>query len=578
MALRRVTVNYQGLCHIQKSNYAFAYNDHELHIRLRTAKDDCTSVELVIAKKHAWMEKQKFPMEKIATDRYFDYYQYKYVTNDPRLGYYFLISDGKKTLVYSESGVSETFDDEYAYFYYFQYPFINPADVHKIPSWVHEAVFYQIFVERFKNGNTQNDPGELTPWSELPKPKSFYGGDLQGILDKLDYLEDLGINGLYLTPIFESPSNHKYDTTDYRKIDPAFGDKELLCRLVSRAHEKGIRVILDCVFNHSGYFFAPFQDVLKNGSKSQYAGWFHFLQFPENGKEPKYRCFGTSPQMPKLNTSNPQLKKYLLDTVTYWMQETGIDGWRLDVSDEIDHQFWRDFRKLVKKINPEAVIIGENWHNSYPWLMGDQFDGVMNYQVTKSCIRFFAKNEIDAEKFSEDLSACLMWNSDQVNFAMLNLLDSHDTMRFLTWCSGDKKKFRLAVLFIFSYIGIPCTYYGSEIGTEGNGDPDSRRTFDWNESHWDTDLLSFYKKLIAFRKSCKALQYGCVRMWSSDGLFYLERSFHGKKAITVLNNTDMEKPVQLPEGKVSEAVATANGEGVSLASLKPFEGITVSYD
>lgn len=570
-------MNLQALYHNPKSNYAFAYNNHELHIRLRTAKDDCKFATLVIAKKHAWMEKQKFQMKKVATDRYFDYYQYNYITDDPRLGYYFLISDGRATHVYSESGVTETFDDQYAYFHYFQYPFINPIDVHTIPEWVHGAVFYQIFVERFCNGDRSNDPQNVAPWSELPKPKSFSGGDLQGILEKLDYLKELGINGLYLTPIFESPSNHKYDTTDYRKIDPSFGNKDLLCKLVKQAHEKGIRIILDGVFNHSGYFFAPFQDALKNGVQSKYADWFHFLEFPENDGSPKYRCFGTSANMPKLNTSNPQLKKYLLDTVAYWMKETGIDGWRLDVSDEIDHQFWRDFRKLVKGINPEAVIIGENWHNSYPWLMGDQFDGVMNYPVTKSCIQFFASQEISAEEFAENLSSSLMWNSDQANFSMLNLLDSHDTMRFLTWCQGDKKKLMLAILFLFSYVGIPCTYYGTEIGMEGNGDPDSRRTFDWDESHWDKDLLTFYKRIISFRKKCKPLQYGNIQMWANDGAFYLEREYGNEKVLTVLNNTGEDKNILLPPGKAIEWVTTEKTADMHTEFLKPFGGFSFYY-
>jgi cyclomaltodextrinase / maltogenic alpha-amylase / neopullulanase len=575
--IRRIILNLQALYHNPKSNYAFAYNTHELHIRLRTAKDDCKSAVLVIAKKHAWMEKQKFQMKKVATDRYFDYYQYNYVTNDPRVGYYFLISDGKTTHVYSESGVTKAFDDEYAYFHYFQYPFINPIDVHTIPQWVHEAVFYQIFVERFCNGDRSNDPQNVSPWKELPKPKSFSGGDLQGILKKLDYLKELGINGLYLTPIFESPSNHKYDTTDYRKIDPSFGDKDLLCQLVKQAHKKGIRIILDGVFNHSGYFFAPFQDVLKNGARSQYADWFHFLEFPENGHKPKYRCFGTSPNMPKLNTSNPQLKQYLFDTVAYWMKETGIDGWRLDVSDEVDHQFWRDFRKLVKDINPEAVIIGENWHNSYPWLMGDQFDGVMNYPVTKSCIQFFASQEISAEEFAEDLYAYLMRYSDQANFCMLNLLDSHDTMRFLTWCQGDIKKLMLAILFLFSYVGIPCTYYGTEIGMEGNGDPDCRRTFDWEESHWDKELLAFYKRVIAFRKKCKPLQYGTIKMWANDGVFYLERECGHEKVLTVLNRTKEGKNIVLPAGKAMEWVTTEKTADIHTGFLKPFEGLSYYY-
>lgn len=534
-------MNFQGLYHVQKSNYAYAYSDRELHIRLRTAKNDCESVALVIAKKHEWSEKKRFAMGKVASDRYFDYYQYNYITDDPRLGYYFEISDSTETLIYCESGVLKEFDDQYAYFHYFQYPFINPTDVHKVPDWVHGAVFYQIFVERFCNGDRKNDPPKLDKWGALPQPKSFFGGDLRGIINKLDYLYDFGINGIYLTPIFESPSNHKYDTTDYRKIDESFGDTKILKELVTKAHKKGIRVILDGVFNHSGFYFAPFQDVLKNGKDSPYSEWFHIKDFPVTREPLSYRVFGTSPQMPKLNTSNAELKKYLIDSAAYWTKVTGIDGWRLDVSDEVDHHFWRDFRKTIKSINKDAVIIGENWHNAYPWLMGDQFDSVMNYPVTKSCIQFFATGEIDAQTFSADISGHLMWYSEQVNFAMLNLLDSHDTMRFLTWCKGDKRKLKLAVMFLFSYIGIPCVYYGSEIGMEGGGDPDCRRTFDWNEEDWDKDLRGFYKNIIKIRKSQKSLQYGNIKMSVQDEILYVKRSYNGETVLTVINNTENTK-------------------------------------
>lgn len=543
---RRIILNLEALCHIQKSNYAYAYSEEELHIRLRTAKDDCKKVMLVISQKHLWAQKKKYVMKKVASDRYFDYYQYNYVTVDSRLGYYFEVSDGEKTFVYCESGVLEAFDDQYAYFHYFQFPFINKIDLHEIPLWTHEAIFYQIFVDRFCKGKTKPNPKTLTPWGQLPEPNSFYGGDLQGIIDKLDYLQDLGINGIYLTPIFQSPSNHKYDTTDYGKIDEAFGDKETLCELISNAHQRGIRVILDGVFNHSGYFFAPFQDVLENGQNSPYKDWFHIKSFPVSSNPLNYRTFGTTPEMPKLNTANPELKKYLLDTVAYWTNETGIDGWRLDVSDEIDHNFWRALRKLVKEINSDAVIIGENWHNAYPWLMGDQFDSVMNYPVTKACIRFFATQEDNAQAFADQLSGCLMWNSEQVNFAMLNLLDSHDTMRFLTWCGGNKDKLKLAVLFLFSYVGIPCTYYGSEIGTEGNGDPDCRRTFDWNTKHWDQNLFHFYKKVISIRKEQKALKFGTVNMYVKDNIFFLERTFEKQTIVTVINNNELPQIASLP--------------------------------
>jgi len=567
-------LNLQAICHIPKSNYAYAYNEKELHIRIRTAKNDCDSVTLVIAKKHAWQDKQPFSMDKVASDRLFDYYHYNYHTEDSRLGYYFEISANGQTLIYSESGLTKTFDDDNSYFHYFQYPYICSADVHRVPSWVNETVFYEIFVDRFNNGDHQNDPENLTPWGQAPSPKSLYGGDLQGILDKLDYLQNLGVNGLYLTPIFQSPTNHKYDTEDYHQVDKAFGDKVLLVSLVKAAHEKGIRIILDGVFNHSSIFFAPFQDVMKKGELSQYKDWYFIERYPVIPALGNYRVFGTSSGMPKLNTANPEVQKYILDTVVYWMKETNIDGWRLDVSDEVDHDFWRKFRKTVKEINPEAAIIGENWHNAYPWLMGDQFDSVMNYPVTKSCIQFFAKQEIRAQQFSEDLSSSLMWNFEQVNFAMMNLLDSHDTMRFLTWCGGNIDKFKLAVLFLFSYIGMPCVYYGSEIGMEGKGDPDCRRTFDWDEQHWCQDLWLFYQKIIALRRQWKPLQYGEVRLNAENDVLLLQRSFQGETLLTMINNTDESKRLQLPwksvhnlftgKAEPSEIVLPTYGGGIYL--------------
>lgn len=555
-------MNLQAVCHIPMSNYAFAVSEQELCIRLRTAKDDCTAVTLVISQKHRWGEKTRLSMEKVASDRLFDYYEYRYATGDPRLGYYFELA-GEKTVVYAESGFSDTFDDANAYFYYFQYPYINPVDVHRVPDWVDGAVFYQIFVDRFCNGDPSNDPPGVRPWGDPPRAHSFFGGDLQGILDRLDYLEELGINGIYLTPVFRSPSNHKYDTADYREVDEAFGSRETLCRLVACAHEKKIRVILDGVFNHSGSGFPPFRDAVKRGKASPYWNWFHIDGYPvatfteaemRDYEHPvdmslvNYRVFGTSPGMPKLNTENPELKKYLLDTVAEWTRGTGIDGWRLDVSDEIDHAFWRDFRRTVKEINPQAVIIGENWHNAYPWLRGDQFDGVMNYPVTKCCIEFFAMQKTDAAQFAADLNQCLMWNSLQANRAMLNLLDSHDTVRFFTYCGGDARRLKLAVLFLFSYVGIPCVYYGDEIGMQGGGDPDCRRTFPWDKSKWDGELLAFYRAVIRLRKTTEALRSGAVRVTAADGLVKITRSCGAGGTVTVLNNTDTPRAPELSDG------------------------------
>ncbi len=553
-------MNLHAIYHKQKSNYAYACGNQELHIRLRTAKDDCLGVNIVIAEKHLWSGKETHSMKKIASDHLFDYYQYESRIKISRVGYYFELSDKEEKWIYSESGFTKAYDDENAYFHYFQFPYLNEADVLTVPSWTKNAVFYEIFVERFCNGDRENDKKELTPWGEALGPHSFYGGDLKGILDKLEYLQKLGINALYLTPVFTSPNNHKYDTVDYREIDPMFGDKELLCRLVDKAHEKGIRIILDGVFNHSSWYFAPFLDVVEKGEASRYKDWFYIKNYPvtrfseeevRDYSKPldlsglNYSVFGTSPHMPKLNTENRELRKYLLDTAAYWMKEAKIDGWRLDVSDEISHDFWREFRKTVKEINPEALIIGENWHNAYPWLMGDQFDGVMNYPFTKSAIQFFATGEKEAEDLAADLSGYLMWNYRQANSCMLNLLDSHDTMRFLRWCGEDTGKLKMALMLLFTYTGMPCLYYGTEIGMTGGGDPDCRRTFDWNERNWNRDLKSFCETLITLRKTKEALSSGEITLTAKDGIFYLARSCRGKEIITVLNHTEREAPIGL---------------------------------
>lgn len=565
-------MNLHAICHIQKSNYAYAYKMDELHIRLRTAKDDCTKVSLMIAEKHRWSEKEAFKMQKVASDHLFDYYQYCYSGKQSRLGYYFEISDDNDTIVYSESGFTSTYDDQNAYFHYFQFPYMNEVDVHITPSWVNETVFYQIFVDRFCNGGATNDKEELAPWGEPPGPHSFYGGDLQGILNHLDYFVELGVNGLYLTPIFSSPSNHKYDTIDYKTIDPMFGDKNLLSKLVEEAHKKGIRIILDGVFNHCSWYFAPFQDVMLHGEKSKYKDWFYIDSFPitrytesevNDYSKPfdlsdlNYSIFGTSPNMPKLNTENKELRNYLLEIVAYWMEETKIDGWRLDVSDEVSHDFWREFRKVVKAINSEALILGENWHNAYPWLHGDQFDGVMNYPFTKSAIQYFALREKEANDLAADLSHYLMWNSQQVTASMLNLLDSHDTVRFLTWCEGDEVRLKMALMLLFTYAGMPGIYYGTEIGMTGKGDPDCRRTFEWDRSHWNKDLFVFTKKLIQLRRTKKSLQYGNITIDAKDGVFYLTRQYKDETIVTILNITQIEKKIVLPD---SSTVLVSTGE------------------
>ena len=552
-------MNIEALCHIPKSNYAYAYKENELHIRIRTAKNDMVQVNLIYGIKYDWINKQQHTMKKILTDQYFDYYQYNIVQEDTRIGYYFELVSKAATIYYTEVGVESEFNDALAHCYFFQYPFINKVDVHKEPSWVHEAIFYQIFVERFKNGNVENSPGNLSDWEDVPKPKSFYGGDLQGIINNLDYLSDLGINGIYLTPIFQAPSNHKYDIVNYYEIDPYFGDKKAFKELVEKAHAKKIKIVLDAVFNHCSDLFPPFLDVVEKGMNSEYYDWFFIDDDIVEKNPPNYRMFSYVSHMPKLNTANPKLKEYLLSSVRYWTKEFDIDGWRLDVSDEIDHKFWREFRNVVKEINEETIIIGENWHNAYPWLMGDQFDSVMNYPVTKLCLDFFAKKEISAKTFEHQLSSYLIRYPDQVNDAMLNLLDSHDTERFLYSADENKKALKNAAAFLFAYKGMPCTYYGTEIGMTGSHDPGCRKGFDWKQENWDMELYEFYKRLITLRKEEKALMYGTIEFLSTEALFAMRRTYEGESIYILINLEEKEQEITIDEPDFSSLTEVLSG-------------------
>lgn len=531
-------MNREALYHCPKSNYAYPYEVTDIRIRFRTAKDDVNEVRLYYGVKFDWENKTYRSMTKIGSDEYFDYYQHNIRQEDIRLGYYFEIIADEEDIFYTEAGILDAFDDNRAHCLFFQYPSAHYVDIPHKPGWFSDAVFYQIFVDRFANGNPEISPNGIVPWDSIPTPKSFYGGDLEGIRSHLSYLQDLGINAIYLTPIFESISNHKYDTIDYMEIDAHFGDKETFRKLVNEAHEKGIRIILDAVFNHCSDQFAPFKDVLEHGENSIYKDWFRIMEFPVSQTEPNYEMFASVPYMPRFNTANKEVQKYLFDVVCYWTTEFHIDGWRLDVADEPDHCFWREFRKVVKELDNDLIIIGEVWHDSMPWLLGDQFDTVMNYPVMHQAINFFARGDIDAKAFSEVLTMQLMKYPDLINEMMFNLLDSHDTERFLFMCKENKQNLMNAAAFIFGYIGSPCIYYGTEIGLTGGYDPGCRKGFNWNTDEWDHEIHNYYKRLITIRKNESALRYGKVAFESTKDLFVMKRSYEEIEIYVVINQTD----------------------------------------
>lgn len=536
-------MNKYALLHITDSRYSFAVSSNEIIIRLRAAKEDRNiKVFLIYGPKYEFqMRQMRVQMTAHYEDNLYKYYEKRLKLDDVRLAYIFEIEEDGKSYFYSEDGLTETYSYPEAFYNFFQMPYINENDRIETVEWMRGAVFYQIFVERFFMGNDNKDKSYINmSWGDIPTPKSFAGGDIRGIIKKLDHIKDLGVSAIYLTPVFLSESNHKYDIEDYFTVDPNFGTLDDLKELVEKAHENNIRIVMDAVFNHCSMKMKQFQDVLKKGKDSQYYNWFIIDgDYPDPDKL-NYECFASCNYMPKLNTANEDVQNFLLDVALYWIKEADIDGWRLDVSDEVSHDFWRRFRKEVKSLKDDCVIIGENWHDAYSYLMGDQYDSIMNYAFTKACLDYFARNNFTATEMAEKLNAVLMRNKTQVNDMMLNLLDSHDTHRFYTELGKNKKRLLCALALEAVFPGAMCIYYGTEICMEGGYDPDSRRCFNWDESSWDMDFLNELKQLIKLRDN-SIIKNGIVRIYSRDELLCVERRFEGKKIILKINLSNEKK-------------------------------------
>lgn len=556
--------------HSPRSNWAYSYDKDTFHLRIRTKKNDVERVYAITGDKYDWEHhNRECGMEKIASDKLFDYWECEVKPERKRFSYGFRLESGADKVWMVESGFFE--QQPLPPGGYYEMPFIHEIDIFTPPEWTKSAVFYQIMPDRFANGDPSNDPEGTLPWGETPTRDSHFGGDLQGIIDHLDYLTELGVTAVYLTPVFEAPSNHKYDTIDYRKVDPHFGDTDTLKRLVDAAHERGFRVVLDAVFNHTSVDFPPFKDIIAHGEQSKYVDWYHIYDFPvrvEDGN-PNYDTFGFFAQMPKLNTANPEVKNYLLGIAEHWLKEVGIDGWRLDVANEIDHAFWRDFRRTVKSVNPDAYIIGEVWSDSLRWLLGDQFDSVMNYPFADRVNEFFSQGDANSGDFASKINHVLMRYPQQTNEVVFNMLSSHDTPRILTMMGGDKRRLKLAVVFLLTFIGTPCIFYGDEIGLTGDGDPDCRKCMEWDFERQDRELFDFYRLLIGLRKDYPALRSGRFRILkANDGerqLVY-ERIGSGEHFTIWMNNTEEDALLEHPmdtadwfDALSGESVAPDNG-------------------
>jgi cyclomaltodextrinase / maltogenic alpha-amylase / neopullulanase len=412
------------------------------------------------------------------------------------------------------------------------------------PDWVKHAIFYQIFPDRFArslpNSSMPAMQVSLEPWGSPPTLAGYKGGNLWGVIDQLDYLQDLGINAIYLTPIFQSACNHRYHTHDYYQVDPLLGGNAAFQALLSAAHQRQIKVVLDGVFNHASRGFFFFNDILEQGPTSPWLDWFKVEGWPlsayDGAKAANYQGWVNNRALPVFNHDNPQAREYLMQVAEYWLEQ-GIDGWRLDVPYEITADgFWQEFRSRVKAVNPEAYIVGEVWTDARPWLAGDQFDAVMNYLFTGSTLAFVAGERvvmplveappyypypaIDALTYAQQINTLLALYPWQIQLAQMNLLSSHDTARVFSVVGDDVASVELAVLLQMTFPGAPSVYYGDEVGLKGGIDPDNRWVMP-EQAQWHQGLLQLHRELIALRHQSPALRVGDYQSLYAQAMVYV---------------------------------------------------------
>ena len=381
------------------------------------------------------------------------------------------------------------------------------------------------------------------PWDSKPTRENMFGGNLAGIEDKLDYIAGLGVNAIYLCPIFKSNSNHRYHTVDYFEIDPVLGTLADFDRLVKKAHKLGLRIILDGVFNHCSRGFFQFNSLMELGPSSPYVDWFHVKGWPLNAYsgKPNYECWWNYPALPKFNTDCPEVREYLFSVAEYWTKR-GIDGWRLDVPNEIDDDsFWQEFRNRVKAINPEAYIVGEIWDEPSRWLQGDQFDGVMNYTFRKSVMQFlFDENPISVQEFCDRARAAFPEGRGDIP---MNLLGSHDTTRLMSQPKASLERIKLAYALLFFMPGAPCVYYGEELSMKGGKDPDCRRSVSWEAlpEMQAKPLYAFIREMVSLRNSSPVLRDGRLSIANDGAGFTITRTL-GKKTMTLSVTTSGAEP------------------------------------
>lgn len=559
----------EAVLHVPLSNFAFSITDDEVVFRIRTGKDDISSCILYYGDRSCRNTPVDFSsavMEKVANSDLFDYYEVSLKSPYKRICYYFSLTDndGENILYYGDQFEKNTTDVRSEYF---QFDYNQSSDRAVVPEWVKDSIVYNIFPDSFATGRRYISDIAVTVTLDGRDHKGLRGGTINGVRENLDYISSLGFTCIYLNPIFSAGEYHKYDLIDYFHIDPAFGTDEDFKRLVEEAHCLGMRVIIDGVFNHIGWKSEIFQSVVRDGRKSPYWTWFKHLEepvvIPESWEEyPGYECFGYERMMPKLDLSvMSEAASYFCYVGTYWVEKYDIDGWRLDVACEVSDDFWRLFRKSIKAVKKDCVLIGEVWESAGHWLNGDMFDSTMNYDMRRYSERFFASRSITSFEFNSRVTEMLMRYRSQITFAQLNLLDSHDVSRFLSLCGGNRDYYVLAVVFLFTFVGTPCVFYGDEKGLEGVLEDEYRQPMAWEIP--DDDLFLLFKELIALRREHKALREGMFRADKivNEGVYSYVRKSGGEEIRIVLNRS--EETIAKPQGEVLSSRLT------DMSGIKP---------
>lgn len=507
--------------HMPRPPYAYPLAQERIRVRLRLARDDQRLPSVQWSDRMGWRgPDERAAMRWYADDATYRYWEADLTPVEGRLRYLFRLDDPHAPDAptwFGEQGAAPHPPRAEWPDGYFHWPYLHRERFITTPAWAREAIAYEIFPDRFAHGHPPIAPELIGQWPGANARAAFWGGDLVGVIDSLDYINGLGANLLWLTPIFRSPSNHKYNTDDYDQIDQHFGDDAIFQRLIAESGRRGMRVILDGVFNHSGLNFAPWRDVLAHGVASPYWGWFDIDGAQADVRARNYRTFAQTAAMPRLMTANPDVQAYLIERAQRWTR-MGAAGWRLDVADEVDPSFWRAFRREIRAIRPDAYLVGEIAYDAARWLEGDQFDGVMNYPLRRAALQFFAPagqrptgapevdDRLDGAGFLDALSHIRAWYPGWATSAALNALSTHDTPRFLTAMGGDMARLRLALTFLMTYEGIPMLYYGDEVGMEGGHDPDNRRPMRWERDEPQRALLADVRSLARLRRDMPALR------------------------------------------------------------------------